>query len=63
VLEGTENARKGDTYPWGSYSGYEIYDPGTQQVYSTRRAAKAGGADLTALKRNFSYYLDKVPKG
>jgi len=63
VLEGTENASKGDTYPWGSYSGYEIYDPGTQQVYSTRRAAKAGGADLTALKRNFSYYLDKVPKG
>jgi hypothetical protein len=50
VLSGKLNNEKGDTYPWGDYSGARIYDPVIGDTYDTWDDADQDGADLTTLQ-------------
>lgn len=55
VLSEAQNTSKGNTYPWGRFSKYGVYDPASGQIFSSLRAARTGGADLTTIDSRYPY--------
>lgn len=50
VISTSSNSAKGNTYPWGPYSGFRVYDPASGNIYPSRAVAAASGvADMTTL--------------